>query len=138
MANALYAKFKEAMLSGTYDLATANIKCMLVTTSYTPNLASDQYVGNGTTPIPTGAIVARSGNLASVSVTLGVFNAAAETLTSVSGSAASYIVIYLDTGSDATSPLICIIDTATGLPITPNGGDIAIAWDTGTNKIFKL
>ena len=33
------------------------------------------------------------------------------------------IVIYKDTGTEATSPLLAMIDTATGLPITPNGGD---------------
>ena len=33
------------------------------------------------------------------------------------------IVIYVDTGTEATSPLVAFIDTATGLPITPNGGD---------------
>jgi hypothetical protein len=35
-------------------------------------------------------------------------------------------------------PLIAYIDTATGLPVTPNGGDITIAWDSGANRIFKL
>ncbi len=34
--------------------------------------------------------------------------------------------------------LIAYIDTATGMPVTPNGGDITIAWDNGANKIFKL
>ena len=37
-----------------------------------------------------------------------------------------------------TSPLIANIDVATGLPITPSGGDIIVQWDTGANKIFKL
>lgn len=60
------------------------------------------------------------------------------TLTAVSGSASAYIVIVRDTGADATSPLIALIDTATGLPVTPNGGDITIQWDSGANKIFKL
>ena len=48
------------------------------------------------------------------------------------------IVIYVDTGTEATSPLIAYIDTATGLPITPNGGDIIVTWDNGVNKIFKV
>jgi hypothetical protein len=30
------------------------------------------------------------------------------------------------------------IDAATGLPLTPNGGDVTIQWDNGANKIFKL
>ena len=48
------------------------------------------------------------------------------------------IIIYVDSGTEATSPLIAYIDTATGLPITPNGGDIIVTWDNGTNKIFKV
>ena len=34
--------------------------------------------------------------------------------------------------------LVAYIDGATGLPVTPNTGDIGIAWDSGANKIFKL
>ena len=34
--------------------------------------------------------------------------------------------------------VVAWIDTATGLPVTPNGGDITVSWDNGTNKIFKL
>jgi hypothetical protein len=79
-----------------------------------------------------------SGALASKTYTAGVFNAANVTLTAVTGSAVNYIVIYADSGTDSTSRLIALIDTATGLPVTPNGGDITITWDTGTNKIFKL
>jgi hypothetical protein len=41
-------------------------------------------------------------------------------------------------GSEATSRLLVNIDTATGLPVTPNGGDITVQWDSGANKIFKL
>ena len=48
------------------------------------------------------------------------------------------IIIFKDTGNNATSPLIAYIDTATGLPITPNGGDIIVTWDNGVNKIFRL
>ena len=38
----------------------------------------------------------------------------------------------------STSQLVAYIDTATGLPVTPNGGNIQIVWDTGANKIFAL
>lgn len=30
------------------------------------------------------------------------------------------------------------VQTGAGLPVTPNGGDISIAFDNGVNKIFKL
>ena len=36
------------------------------------------------------------------------------------------------------SLLIAFFDTATAMPVTGNGGDITIIWDTGANKIFKL
>lgn len=46
------------------------------------------------------------------------------TFPSVSGPSIEAIVIYKDTGGvESTSPLIAFMDTATGLPITPNGGD---------------
>jgi hypothetical protein len=36
-------------------------------------------------------------------------------------------------GSRADAPA-----TGAGLPVTPNGGNISVTWDTGVNKIFKL
>lgn len=47
-------------------------------------------------------------------------------------------MIYADTGTESTSPLIAFIDTATGLPITPNGGDIIVTWDKKINEINCL
>jgi hypothetical protein len=49
------------------------------------------------------------------------------------------IVIYDDTpATEATKNLIAFIDTATGLPLTPNGGNVTVQWDAGANRIFKL
>jgi len=76
--------------------------------------------------------------LTSKTSTGGAADAADVTFTSVSGPSIEAIILYRDTGTEATSPLIAYIDTATGLPITPNGGDIIVTWDNGTNKIFKL
>ena len=59
----------------------------------------------------------------------------------MSGATINAIVIYKDTGTEATSPLIAYIDTATGLPITPNGGDIIVTWDeinSGINNLISL
>lgn len=88
--------------------------------------------------IPSGARVATSGNLASKTVTNGVADAADVTWSAVSGDPSELVVIYKDTGVESTSRLIAYIDTATGLPVTPNGGDITVAWDNGANKIFML
>ena len=72
---------------------------------------------------------------------LGVADAAGTTFTAVSSAqdVSGALVIWKDTGgADTTNPLIVYIDTATGLPVTPNNGDINVAWNTGANKIFKL
>jgi hypothetical protein len=60
-----------------------------------------------------------------------VLGANSLTWTSVSGSQAAYVILYKDTGSSSTSPLLGYIDTATGLPVTPNGGNITINWASG-------
>lgn len=136
MANALYDLARQSFLSGSpsIDWDTDDIKCSLVRSSdYTPNLATDQFLSS----VPTR--VADSANLSGKTVTNGVADANDVTFTAVAaGAAIQYVVIWKDTGVAATSPLIALIDTATGLPVTPNGGDITIQWDAGANKIFKL
>lgn len=98
------------------------------------NLTSNQNLSD----IAVGARTATSGALASKTITNGTADAADVTLTAVTGSQSEALIIYKDTGVESTSKLIAWIDTATGLPVTPNGGDITIAWDNGTNKIFTL
>jgi len=92
--------------------------------------------------IPIGARVSASGNLASKTTNSprgGVFDAADVTFSSVpAGSPCEAVVIFKDTGTASTSPLIAFIDTATGLPVTPNGADIQIQWDNGRFRIFML
>jgi hypothetical protein len=137
MANAVYDKAREAFLNADIDWAADNIKVCLVR-SYTPNSSThdflDDVTGGGG-----GTIVATSSNLAGKTSTNGVADADDVTFTSVAaGAACAHLVIYKDTGSAATSNLIAVIDTATGLPVTPNGGNIGVSWDSGSNKIFKL
>lgn len=83
---------------------------------------------------------AESGNMTSTTRDgTGVADADDVTLSSVTGDAADYVICWYETGNDATSALIFALDSATtGLPVTPNAGDIIIAWDDGGLKIFKL
>lgn len=135
MANALYDKGRQKFLEGGIAWLTDNIKCVLVDTAdYTVNLATHEFLSS----VGAAARVATSGNLSSKTSTNGVADAADVTFTTVSGDVSEALIIYKDTGVEATSPLIAYIDTATGLPITPGGGDIVIVWDAGANKIFKL
>lgn len=135
MANALYDKGREGFLDGSIDWDTDTIKCCLVDTAdYTVNLSTHDFLDD----VAGAGIVATSSALTSKTVTAGVADAADVTLTAVTGDPCEAIIIYKDTGSSATSRLIAYIDSATNLPVTPNGGDIVIAWDSGSNKIFKL
>lgn len=136
MANALYDAGRAAFLGADIDWLADNIKVSLVR-GYTPNMSThdmlDDVTGAG------GTLVATSGNLGTKTSTAGVADAADVTYTTVSaGASCAHLVLYKDTGTPSTSALIGLIDTATGLPITPNGGDITIQWDSGSNKIFKL
>ncbi len=133
MANALYAKAKEGFLSGAINLSSDTIKVALVDTgTYTVNISAHDFYNDVT------GVVGTPATLSSKSVTNGVFDAADVTFTAVSGATVEALIIYQDTGNTATSRLIAYIDTATGLAVTPNGGDITITWDNGSSKIFAL
>lgn len=131
MASAIYPKAKEAFLSGDIDLTSDTIRAVLVDTgTYTYNSAHDFYNDLS------GVVGSESGAFGSKSVTNGVFDAADITFTAVTGNSAEAIVIFQDTGNASTDALIAYIDSATGLPVTPNGGDINITWHS--SGIFSL
>ena len=133
MANALYPKWKQALLEFTAnnDLDGQTVKVALVTSGYTYS-SSDQYYSS-----VSASVVGTPQTLGSKTFTNGVFDAADVLYTAVTGSQVVSLVIYIDTGNAATSPLVAFIDTGvTNLPVTPNGGDIAIAWNA--SGIFAL
>jgi len=142
MSNQLYGKARQAMLGSelgyTVNWFTDEIRVMLVNTSqYTVNINVDQYLSD----VPALAQVTPVAGcpvLSNKATALGVANASGATWASVSGATCGAMIIFKNTGVQSTSPLIAYIDTATGLPVAPNGGPIAVQWDTGTNKIFKL
>lgn len=145
MANALYGKGRQGFLDGSIDWDTDDIKCLLVdSTDYSVSIDVDQYCNKDTISDAARVTNGLSANFAGKTVTLGVADANDVTLGSVTGEECEAIVIFKDGGgggvsqSGTTDLLIAYIDTATGLPVTPNGGDITTAWDDGGNKIFKL
>ena len=131
MANALYDKGREGFLDGSIDWDTDTIKAVLVDgADYVVNLATHANLSD----VAAIGRVATSAALASKTVAAGVADAADVVLSAVTGDQSEIIVIYKDTGVEATSRLIAYIDTATGLPVLPNGGNITIAWDNGANR----
>lgn len=135
MANALYDHGRENFLSGDISWDGDDIKLAFIDEGDDAiDLNNDEDMGDRVS----GAIVAESGNFASKTIAAGVADADDVTVTTVTGDEFESIDIFKDTGVSATDLLICNIDTATGLPFTPSGGDIEVQWDAGANKIFKL
>ena len=60
-----------------------------------------------------------------------MFDAADTVFTALTGDASESLILFKDTGVESTSDLIVRWDTATGLPLTPNGGDVTVAWAGG-------
>ena len=134
MANALYAKGKEKMLSASINFAADTIKVALVKNTYTQNLVTDEFYST-----VLAHVVGTPQTLGTKTVAAGVFDAADATYVAVTpGDTCEGVVVYKDTGVDATSPLIAYIDVISGFPLVTNGGDIVIQWDNGTYKIFSL
>ena len=134
MANALYPKWKEQLLQFTANnnLSAGTVKVALIDTGvYTYNSA-DQFWSAASS-----ASVGTPQTIGSKTFTNGVFDGADVTFTAVTGASVEALLIYIDTGTASTSPLVAYIDTSvTGLPVTPNGGDITITWNA--SGIFAL
>jgi hypothetical protein len=137
MANGLFDHGRNEFLVGDLDWLVHDIKMILVDAA---DKDPDQAVDDNLDDISgvSGAVVATTPNFGTKTAVAGVADAADATFSSVTGDVSEELVIYYDSGNATTSTLIVCIDTATGLAVTPNGGDITVQWDSGANKIFKL
>lgn len=133
MANAIYPKYKEAILqsAANSNMSSGTVKVALVDTgTYTYSAAHEFYSS-------VSGVVGTPQTLGTKTFTNGVFDAADVTYTAVSGATCEALIIYIDTGTAGTSRLIAFIDTGvTNLPVTPNGGDINVTWNA--SGIFAL
>lgn len=141
MANAIFPAYKTAILSAsanvslTVDDATDGPFIALVDTgTYTYSAAHDFY--NDLSGIV--GTDQRLDNPTVGSVSAGTFDADNVTFTAVSGATVEALVIYRhNSGANTTWRLVAYIDTSvTGLPVTPNGGDISVSWSA--SGIFTI
>ena len=137
MANSMYTKGREHVLLGDIAWLTDNIKVTSIDeTDDVPILATDEFLD----AITAGAREFQSGNLGTKTTTLGTADAAdlSPAFTSATGDQFESISVYVDSGVAATSELLVNIDTATGLPLTPDGGNIDITWSASADRIFSV
>lgn len=133
MANAVYPLYKQSLLDDdtNIDLNDGTVKVALVDTGTYTYSASDQYLSD------LSGVVGTAQTIGSTTVATGVFDGDDVTFSTVSGNSVEALVIYIDTGSSSTSRLVAYIDTSvTGLPVTPNGGDITVTWNA--SGIFTI
>jgi hypothetical protein len=134
MANAIYLKAKEQFLQGGINLASSTVRVALVdTATYTYSSAHEFYSSVsgvvGAPQIITPKLFANGTFACTATLTFPL----------VSGASVEALVIYVDTGTPATSRLIAYLDTGvTGLPVTPNGNDITLVFAPSTGAIFTL
>lgn len=115
------------------DIDADNIKFIAVDhTDVTPSQATHQDHAD----LAGAGVVATSANLTGKTTTDGTFDHTDETLPTVSGDQFESINYYKDSGVSATSPLMCSIDSGTGLPFTPSGGDIDVR--PNASGVFSL
>lgn len=138
MANALYPKWTEALIQASASSAlngsgTTGVYVALVDTgAYTYNAAHQFYSDLA-------GIIGTPGEIAATkSYTNGIFDGADVTFNAVTGATAEALVIYVaNAGANTTWRLVGYLDTGvTGLPVTPNGGDITVSWNA--SGIFKV
>ena len=137
MANALYPKWKEALLNATTNSAltgsgsTGLFVALVDTGTYTYSSAHQFYSSLS-------GIVGTDQEITSVTKTNGTVDGGDVTFTAVTGASVEALVLYRkNAGANTTWQLVAYIDTGvTGLPVTPNGGDITISWNA--SGIFSL
>jgi hypothetical protein len=135
MANFIPDAYRNMLLgTGTrVDLDADTIKAMLVDHADDTPTTSDDFIDDiaSAARIPAIGSCPTLGSKTVGSVAVGVFDAADTVFTSLTGDQAESLILFKDSGSEATSDIIARWDTATGLPITPNGANVTITWAAG-------
>ena len=133
MTNAIYPLYKQALLDGSAntDINDLTVKVALVDTGVYTYSAAHEFLTSLT------GVVGTAQTIAATTVANGLFDGDNVTYSGVTGNSVEALVIYIDTTVAGTSRLVAYIDSGvTGLPVTPNGGDITVTWNV--SGIFQL
>lgn len=134
MANRLFPTARSAFLRGEIDMTDAGVTAIAVSSAYTFNEAHE-FVDDLAGVLDA---VAMTSNTV---LTDGIFDAADVTFNVATGQVIAAIIIALDTGVDATSPLIYFADEnddGTLISRASDGTPISVLWSASTERIFKI
>lgn len=136
MANFLFDAFRNGILGShatRVDLDADTLKIVLIDHADDTPLVGDSFYSDFVSAArePTGQTGPALASKTIGTVAVGVFDAADTTFTALTGDQAESLVLYKATGTDSSSDLIARWDTATGLPLTPNGADVTVVWAAG-------
>jgi hypothetical protein len=130
MANVVYPKFRHACGAQTLETAlgaTGDYRVLLVDLAEYAYSAAHEFLSD----VPSAAIVAVSASLGSPSWASAVFDTADFVFPGGSGAECEAVILYQhDGGADGARRLIAYLDSGVGgIPVTPNGEDIAVTVD---------
>lgn len=132
--NGRYVKGREKFLRGEIAWGADEFKAVLVTSSYTPNFDTHEFLSSVSAPTR----VATSDAFGNVTSTGGWAGVESITWQGFTGATCTGIVIIKDTGLVSTSPLLAYLDTGiTNLPLEPNGAKVTFIIDPDTG-LFRL
>lgn len=136
MANALTNVYRNNVLGdnafANVQLDADTIKAMFVDTADDTPAVTDEDIADIVSAgrVPAIASAPALGTKTTGTVAVGVFDAADTSFTALSGDSVERLILFKDTGTEATSILLAIYDTfGSGMPLTPNGGDVTVQWN---------
>lgn len=130
MANFLTNAFRNNVLqAGAPNLSTATIKVMFVDAADDVPVATDDFIDDilaaGRVPAIASCPALASKTIGTVAA--GAFDSADPVFTALTGDQVEWLIMFEDSGVEATSDLLAAYDTFTsGMPLTPNGGDVTV------------
>lgn len=127
MANSLFASGREGFATAAVNWLTDTIKVTAIDTADdTISLSTDDFFND-----VAGAARVSTATLTGKTAAAGVLDSADPTFPAVTGDQFEALIYWKDTGTESTSRLLIWIDSATGLPLTPNGGEVAVIQPAG-------
>jgi hypothetical protein len=140
MASFVYQRLKRELVDAGIDWAADTFKVALLSNLYSPDQDGDDYFSEVSTYEISGAGYTAGGEtLSSKTVTDDDANNEVESdagdvsWTGLTGSF-RYAVLYKDTGTESTSPLLFLLDF--GATQTASADDVSIQWNS--EGVFKL